>query len=431
MEFTNILNKFGDFWLVGKETQSFTGKLVEQDGSISLKCYIEWTIFKDTDEVSPFTINGNVGGQKVTLFSAYCVNRKSDMHSTKCNALFTPSGVVFGSHYSDENFCLIKMEAHYTDLENWFMFCVFEPTDGNNSDIVKFVQPEAISVFDMQCQIYFHFGMLQNYESVKKLELINQITVEFVFNNPTTLLEARSKVFSLRNLLLYFAGENLECYDISFTDEYNSECIYHLNFQEKLKRNWQLPYLVIFPDIKDSFQEIWTAWILFEENHEPLNNLFFEIISNHSRWSNKFLNLMQAIEAYSRNSREKEAKSVFNKYHAKDPVKDKTLALKHRVVDILEYTNRVFLLNSTEIDALANKVSKTRNYYTHYDKEKAKQPLTLKDFGHVNRFLQTVIMVVVLMNIGVPESCIIEARKRLFLGTVLSGIKPYLKPDPD
>ncbi|WP_058304292.1 ApeA N-terminal domain 1-containing protein [Gorillibacterium timonense] len=427
MDFINILNKFGDFWLVGKETQGFTGKLVDQDGSIALECYIEWTLIGNTDEIAPQMINGNVDGQKVTLLSAYCKTRSSGMLSTKCSALFSPNEVIIGAHYSNENFYVMKMEAHYTDLENWFMSCVFKPTYGQNSIIVELVKPEEVSISDKLCRIKFNFGMLQNYKTVKKLELTNQITVEFLFHNPTTLLDARSKVYSLRNLLLYFSGENLDCYGINFTNEYNAECRYHLNFQKKVKRDRELPYPITYTDIKDCFQKIWTAWTTFVENHEPLNNLFFEVISNHSRWSNQFLNLMQALETYSCRNREIEARKVFIEYHTKNPKNEKSLALKHRIVDILGYTNGVFLLEPDEIDTLATRASDTRNYYTHYSKAKEKRAFSIQDFGKVNRFFQAVIIAVVLKSIGVPESCIIQAQRKLFFGTVLSGITPYLK----
>lgn len=427
MEFSKTLNEFGDFGVVGKDTQRFIGKLVEQEEQIVLECYVERELIDNIDDVSPQIINGDVCGQKVTLLSAYCMKRNDSMVSKKCTVIFSPNEIIVGKHYSNENFLITHLQANYTDLENWFMSCVFKPTRGEDSTIVKLVKIDDISIRDKSCQIHFNFGMNSYYKIVKKLVLTNQVTVEFIFENPTDFIDARTKAFSLRNLLLYFAGEYLSCNNIKFKDEHDIECCYHMNFQENVKRSREFPYPITYLDIKDCFQEIWNKWIDFEEKNKPLNNLFFEAISNHSRWSNQFLNLLQALETYSRREREKEAKKVFKEYKEKDPIKEKKLSLKHRMIDIFRCINGVFELKPTEIETIAVKTSDTRNYYTHYSKSKKSKAFELQDFGKVNRYLQAVLIAIVLNKIGVEESCIIKAIKQLFFGTVMSGIRPYLK----
>ncbi|WAJ22087.1 HEPN domain-containing protein [Lacrimispora xylanolytica] len=427
MNISHVLNKYGDFEIANKGVISFTGKLVERDRNIVLDCYIEWDLLGELDKISPITINGTIDGEKITLISAYCITGNSTMLEKKCTAYFLPNEIIVGECYQNENFKVKQMKAQYTDLENWFMNCCFKPTCGQNAALVETVELNHISVRDNLCTINFKFEVIRKYETVKKLELINKITVEFIFSESMSLLAARDKVCSLKNLFLYFAAENIDCYNIMFSDENDTECFYHLNFKDKVQRSQDLPFPVTYSDIEDRFQNIWTSWIRFSEEQEPLNNLFFEVISNHSRWANQFLNLMQALETYSCREREKNAKKIYSEYKKIDPEGERAFALKHRIIDLLREVHVVFSLDNDEIDTIAFLVSNTRNYYTHYNRNKKDKSLSIQDLGPVNRFLQAVLMAIVLKRINISETCIIKARERWFCGTVLSGIKAYLK----
>lgn len=408
MSENDIINALGEFWFPENKRQKFVGKLIRKDSNIVLEAYIACVLIKGTDTFPSPMINGVVNGVKVTLVSACCVSSTGEFSSKKCNATFLPNEVIVGQHYKDSSILVAKIEAQYTDIENWLMRCPFAPGDPQETALVKITWQSPIVIQDDIGEINIECTLEQTYTTVKKTEINNCSHVSFLFNKPTCLTDAQSKVFSFRNLLTYFAGENLDCFNIHFWDCKGVECIYALNFRESITRLRQLPYPITYFFIEPDFQNIWTQWTKFETEQAPICSLYFEVISNHSRWSNQFLNLAQALEIFSCRLRDESAKKLYEEEKQANPDKEypDNTPFYFRLKDIFCFMQSILAIGKSDVHLIATKIADTRNYYTHYSERKEKKAVPIQLLSGANRFLQTTLTALVLRQIGVSESII-------------------------
>lgn len=408
MSETDIVNALGEFWFPENKRRKFVGKLIQKDGNIVLETYIARALIKDTEIIPSPIINGTVNGVNVTLASACCISSVGEFSSKKCNATFLPNEVIIGQHYKDSNILVTKVEAQYTDIENWLMRCPFAQGDPQEETLARITPQNPIVILDDIGKVSVECMLEEKYTTVKRVEINNRSHVLFQFDVPVSLTEAQKKVFSFRNLLTYFAGENLDCYNIYFWDHNGVECIYALNFQESITRLRQLPYPITYSLIEPDFQEIWTQWMKFETAQAPICNLYFEVISNHSRWSNQFLNLAQALEIFSCRLRDESAKDLYAEEKQANPDKEypDNTPFYFRLKDIFCFMQSILAIGESDIYLIATKIADTRNYYTHYSEQKEKKAIPIQLLSGTNRFLQTTLTALVLRQIGVSESII-------------------------
>lgn len=408
MSENDIINALGEFWFPENKRQKFVGKLIRKDSNIVLEAYIACVLIKGTDAFPGPMINGTVNGVKVTLISACRISSAGEFSSKKCNATFLPNEVIVGQHYKDSSILVAKIEAKYTDIENWLMRCPFAPGDPQETALVKITWQSPIVIQDDIGEISIECALEQTYTTVKRTEINNCSHVSFLFNKPTCLTDAQSKVFSFRNLLTYFAGENLDCYNIRFWDQKGVECLYVLNFQESITRFQELPYPITYSLIEPDFQNIWTQWTRFEAEQAPICNLYFEVISNYSRWSNQFLNLSQALEIFSCRLRDNSAKDLYEEEKQANPDKEypDNTPFYFRLKDIFCFIQSIMGIEEDDVHLIATRIADTRNYYTHYSKGKERKAISIQLLPKANRFLRTSLTALVLRQIGVSENII-------------------------
>lgn len=425
MNSADILDLFGDFWFPGKRGKKFVGKIVRDGNNMVLEAYISWALIKDTNLSPVPIINGIVNGIKVNLVSAYCIHSVDISSSKKCNVIFSPNEIILGQHYSDSDVLITKLEAKYTDLENWLMRCAFEPSSAQDGSLAKMLYQDKISISDDACEINVVFSFENKYTTVKKVEICNWTYMAFDFNEPVCLAVAQRKAFSFRNLLNFFAGEYLDCYNIKFWDSKGSECCYILNFQDPIRRLRELPYPITYSQIESDIQRIWTLWTQFETEQAPILSLYFEVISNHSRWSNQFLNLVQALEILSCRLRDKSAKALYEAEKQPDKEYPDNTPLYFRLKDLFLSIKHILSFEECDVNLIATRVADTRNYYTHYSKSKKKKSFDIQSLNDVNRFLRSILIALVLKQIGVPESVIHKNLPYFPYGVRWNEVKPH------
>ena len=116
---------------------------------------------------------------------------------------------------------------------------------------------------------------------------------------------------------------------------------------------------------------------------------------------NCFLNLSQAIEIYSNYYREKDAYSIAKA----DGYKKKSIPLKYRVEDMIQYLNPYLAIDSSNIKPLAKAISNARNFFTHYNKKRYNEP-SFQEISAANRILRYMLLAIIYKTIGLSDDCI-------------------------
>lgn len=414
-----ILNFIGDFavFFQGRDIH-LIGCLTRRDKNIVFECRANEDnaeLFHSNDQLQ---IYGSVAGTDVTLLGSYVTNaRYIGLDNDVGMLTVTPSEIVLGRS-SKEEIKVTTMSSGMKDLNKMLVGKVFNTNfylTRENPSVMQFAFPEAITAVDVDGKLSIgrKFDMSNGRDGVEI-----QITpyVNFIFSTPVEVHEAMSKVASVRNLFAFFADYYLPLNDLTFGDEATSkeygddyyDCELILNHVENIKTP-DNPFLVCSNAFEGSFQEIWDNWQSFNNDNKHISALFFEMISNHSRRTNRFLNLCQCLEVYSNHCRNSEAEIVRDKYLTGKKGK---VTLKHRLEDLFLYMNQYLMLQEDKCIELATTISKARNYFTHYNEKKYLEP-TFDCIAYSSEFLHFVLLLIVYKTLGVPDKYILECKNRI------------------
>lgn len=151
------------------------------------------------------------------------------------------------------------------------------------------------------------------------------------------------------------------------TDKYlwlNDNHTYHPG-----KKNY--PFRIQYSAISDCFEVILLKWT--NVNADPINRpileLFSDIITSKSIGLNRYLNLCQALEVYSKHNRDSETKAILAQEKEEGTTTDKRITLRIRMKDLFQY--HIDVLPQT--DDNSEDIADIRNHYTHYNPELQKK----------------------------------------------------------
>ena len=219
--------------------------------------------------------------------------------------------------------------------------------------------------------------------------------------------DAVCKVASVRNLFSFFSDYYLPLGELTFTDQKDNDvddCQLYQNYEEEISIP-NKPFLIRTEAFQNSFQLVWDNWQSFYGDNKHIAELFYEMITNHSLKTNRFLNICQCLETYSCCYRNEEAKKV----RANDPNKTKSITLKHRIEDLLIEASPYLGITKDHCSTLADTISNARNYYTHYDKKRTKP--TFACISASSELLHFVLLLVIYSLLGIPQNAIRECNK--------------------
>lgn len=457
----DILNFIGDFEVSfqGRDIH-LIGCLTKRNDNIVLECRANEDhaeLFHSSNELQ---IYGSIACVDVTLLRSHVDSARYIGIGNDCGMLtITPTEIVIGRKVKTEVKVSV-ISSHMKDLNKMLTGRAFETNydlTKDNPSMFWFAFPEAITVVDNNGKLSVgrKFDMSNGRDGVE-IQVIPY--VNFIFSTPVEIHEAMSKIASVRNLFSFFADYYLPLNDFTFGDyatlkEYGDDycdCKLILNYNENIKTS-DKPFLLCSNAFEGSFQQIWDKWQIFYKESEPISALFFEMICNRSTRNNRFLNLCQCLEVFSTHYRNEESRLVREKYppvperpsaalrewltltspliiqtfgisdneaesfltllQKQHPfvIERKPVTLKHRLEDLFLYLNQYLLLPEEKCIELADTISKTRNYFTHYGKGR-KEP-SFECITSASRFLHLVLLLTIYDWLGVPKDSIVERIK--------------------
>lgn len=408
----DVLNGLGDFHIeTDKRSIPLTGNLKKQNDIIVLEARVEQNDVKLIQEIETCQIWGDIGSVKVTLLNSlihiHFLFGSGDGFDT---LIAEPTEIIIGRGYKGE-VRITRISASINTLNYMFSERLFEENIDFSKEkpaLLNYAYPNLISAKDKDGELSLSRSF-QHCWSREKIEYKILPCVEYEFSSPTTIKDAIAKIASARNLFSFFADYYIPLENLTFAD---TETVKIEKFPDicdcKLYMNWKddidispKPFLVSTKDFCDHFTQIWGKWLHFYNGNRYIPTLFYEIICNRSTRINCFLNLSQAIEIYSNYYREKDAYSIAKA----DGCKKKSIPLKYRVEDMIQYLNPYLAVDSSDIKPLAVAISNARNFFTHYNKKRYNEP-SFQEISAANRVLRYMLLAIIYKTIGLPDDCI-------------------------
>lgn len=408
----DVLNGLGDFHIeIDKRSISLTGNLQKQNDVIVLEARVTQEDAKLIQKLETCQIWGVVGTAKVTLLNSRVHIHFLFGHGEGFNTLIAePTEIVIGRCYIGEA-KITRISASVNVLNYMFSEKLLEENmnfSKENPALLNFTYPSPIKAKDKDGELSLFRGFQQVW-SREKIEYKILPYMEYNFSSLTTIGEAIAKIASARNLFSFFADYYIPLENLTFADMETAkienfpgicDCKLYMNWKDDIDISPK-PFLISTKDFCGHFTQIWEKWLQFYNENRYIPTLFYEIICNRSTRINCFLNLSQAIEIYSNYYREKDAYSIAEA----DGCKKKSVPLKYRIEDMIQYLNPYLAIDSTDIKPLAEAISNARNFFTHYNKKRYNEP-SFQEISAANRILRYMLLAIIYKTTGLPDSCI-------------------------
>lgn len=414
----DILNDIGNFtMIVAGEEVSFPGVIGQSESGITLKCKLANSLYHKIREYDSLQIYGSVNGKEVTLLNVYFKSAVWYYDGQPTTVIFDPSEIIIGGCYATEpEVTQITISSpKFNSMLHSFPLQPSGSFSKESPSLLQYVDSPIIAANDKygQLSIYQSFGHRWS-SSVVSYEITT--SASYKFDQSTKLSEAISRVAKVRNLFAFFANHYLALGNISLTN-YDEGGVPHfppntvyLNHEEAMP-SVEYPFLITSNIFEAEFETIWNKWLMMCIEAEPVITLFYEIICNRSTRINRFLNLSQAIEVYSCRYREKMAQEVANIRQCTKNGKNARIHLDHRFEDIFSMVAVPLEIDKDIIFVLSKAFSSMRNYFTHYDAEKYMEP-SYQEMLAGCHILELVLLAIVYHEIGIPDDCIRDCKKR-------------------
>lgn len=153
-----------------------------------------------------------------------------------------------------------------------------------------------------------------------------------------------------------------------------------------------------FEDIFADFENVLQNWFSKAEKLDAVYKLYSSTLLRPAAFlEQKFLNLVQALETYHRNT---------YSLNRKLELRLKDLLVKH--VDVVKFITAV----SQNPDDFAHRVTGARDWYTHYDDKNRQFEPDTKDLWDMVQYLRFIVEACLLTELGIPEYKIQELMRR-------------------
>ncbi|SFV09373.1 HEPN domain-containing protein [Alicyclobacillus macrosporangiidus] len=402
----------GVWWVPGKEDDKVAGTMEFQPGG---KCTLSLiggfsdlkTIFS-LDNLRFDVINGlTVEGQKITLYDCLRTSGRLPFPGVISEA-YHVSILLVGYHFqSKEDVTFDTIRVSFTNLDDWVGFSglqYHQSKDGNkNSPVVSYEYPNAIEADVNGVRISLDFGYKINVNVLKGISITEQkmFTIKLRFFKQIEEILREGLLQNLQNFISFGLGKSTKILTLTganssvMTDD-NRELEISIIFSQRSmasesERIHPSTMLFRFGDIKDSFQEKISAWLLKAEQLQPIYNLYFSVMHQPTIYIDfMFLSLMQAIETYHRRTHAgrflsnemfsdvlNTIMSAIPKGLPDDYVKNlhdklkysNEFSLRRRIKELLRELGDITVPYIPDIKVFVQQVVDTRNYLTHYSVE--------------------------------------------------------------
>ncbi|SDP35639.1 HEPN domain-containing protein [Clostridium gasigenes] len=448
----NRKKEYMGYWYLpeNKENEIYGSLVIDDKNNIKLNLcgyFSELTEIFKSNNIN--IINGFTKcGKKITLANCLSGGISINMPGIP-SAEYIPSYVIIGGAYDSLDLCMVtEVEADFTGLDKWLNIdsFEFEINDTDKEYKVYYKLPERRSYSCEKFDFSIGFGGKINEDKLKSVEITQRTYIEFKFNEEVSLIKSLEYINDFSRFLTLCLGEevnqsniklkNGESKDISvFWNRMNEEYISKKKTHEIL-----IPYNLI----EDDFGQVIQNWYDVKDRLEPIINYIIDGYEKVFHIPMTFLKIVQAFEAFSRKMREncKEEAIVYDEKIKYILEAVENTEYKKWLQDTLRYSNEP-TLNSrikdlyTELDfflkltgrerkSIANKISLTRNYYTHFDESNKKNAMTSDEIYYSTIIMQLALRVLVMMELGVDRK-LIESQIINCESYNLSNFKKYFK----
>lgn len=416
-----ILNCIGDFFCyISNNVVSFPGTLNDAKKNIVLQCKMEVEWYQKIDHYSPLNMWGNVNGIPVSLLNVYLNSGTHRGKGTCISLTFDPSEIVIGQSYSTE-IQVTQMSISISALNYMFSSSPLQSVYSVSKDhpsVLNYTFPDMIEADDI-------YGHLRIYQTFKKEWTHNNINykilpiIEYQFHHPMEIMDAVAKIATVRNLFTFFANHYLPLENISFTSTRSEseenpspcECVLFLNSRENIPIP-QEPFLITTAAFSEKFEILWSRWLQIYEEATYIPTLFYEIICNRSTRVNRFLNLSQAVEVYSKRYRKENVVEIARMRERTRRDKEPPIHLNHRFEDIFLLLNPYLEMEESKISIIAKSLADMRNFFTHYDETKYIEP-SYQEMLAACHVLEFILLAIIYHDIGISSKDIKNSKKRI------------------
>lgn len=408
----DILNFVGDFLVSyeGKDIQ-LIGNLVRKDHDVVLECRATESANDLIRSKNSHQVCGKIAGIEVTLLYCYIVGTHSfEGDYDQVQFTLQPSEIIIGC-CSQEKILVKKITASIKELNRMFSSRIVEAHidfTKENPSMLECTFPQAITALDTDGKICIDRSISVVFSHDEYSFHISP-NIVYIFNAPVEIHTAICKVASVRNLFAFFANYYLPLGELTFTDkegDNQENYTLYLNFTEEIK-NPDVPFLICTSEFERTFQSIWDSWKNFYTENKHIAELFYDMITNHSKRTNRFLNLCQCLEVYSRCYRNEEAKNI----QRSDPEPSKGTTLKHRLQELFLKTRSYLAISEDKCKELAKTISNARNYFTHYNKNKTEPSFDCIIYSC--ELLHFVLLILIYELLGISSCTIAGCKNRI------------------
>lgn len=424
-EYLNIVGNF--FYEAEGVKYEFLGTLVEsgdETNDVILRARIKATDIRAYDKTS-LNLYGTINNQKFSLLNSHFNSYTGILEADYINAIAVLDQIVIGAYYV-ETMCIQGVSTNISSLNYFYMQHIPRFCERRIDD--EFLANNPPLTADTKYGKVLLQPRLSGESTFHQLTLKSVPTMAYSFYEPKSLASAIRHIAALRNLFSFFADGYITFDTLVYTGDTDTipelscdNATVHLTHGDSIQEV-NAPFLLTYNSIKNDFQTIVEKWLDFYENSIYIPTLFFEIITNRSRGVNQFLNLAQAIEIYSTYFRNDEAKAIRNA----DPEANKKREpiLKHRLTDVFSFLQDILEINDVEREGLAQEISNSRNFYTHYNKSRDEP--SYRTVSRMTVLLRFVVLALVYKHIGVNDQAILSCKRKSIYSTMDESIRIIL-----
>lgn len=430
----DLKKRYVGYWYLpnNREKEVFGELIIDDKNSINLDLC---GIFGDITDLNNFKLEEKVEdiingftkcGKEITLTSClYGGFNISRIISTK----YIPEYIIIGKQYNSLNSCLVRIiEAEFTLLDKCININPFELNFNKNEKkynvYYKLPKTRTYTCENFKFSICFR-GEVNN-DELKSIEMKQRAYIKFEFDEPINLIDSLDYIIDFSRFLTLCIGEEVNVSNIKIRDYNDNESevfwngINDCNESHIKGRNVLIPFNLI----SDNFEEIIQRWFKVKDKLEPIINYIIDGYEKVFQIPMTYLKIVQALEAFSRkmrnnnkedeNSYNEKIKCILNSItndEYRNWLKDKLTytnepTLKNRIKDLFKELNFFLKLTSKERNNIANKISLTRNYFTHFDESNKENTMILKEMYWSTVIMQLALRVLIMLELGIDKNLI-------------------------
>lgn len=396
-------------------------------------------------------INGFMAnGDKVTLFN--CIQKQQEWAIPGFPVtVYTSAFAIIGEWFTnDEGVVVTEITASYDHLNYWLNTKPFVKEYDCESKEIRLIykMPEIITCNTGNEVIELTYTAMLNCDSFNSFKIHQSEFVCFKFAAIIPYRVAINSVYSFAEFLTLCIGKRISVRSVTGKNKAGQtlEFIFLKDaVDDKVAKKREM--YIEFSYIKDVFEDVMKNWQDKSEILKPIIDYFVEAHENGFRIPMSFLNIVQALEAYSRRMRNNEVmlpevfenkiKSIIESIqNAEDQEWVKSILsneprLRQRLTELFEETNYVFDISLNKRKSWIHKIIDTRNYYTHFDNSLEDKILQQKEMYYLSELMKLVLRVLLMQELGLNQELIkhrMQENQELLHIKESLGLIPSTKP---